>query len=89
MRIKKIKLKEEFIYPATIANAVKDCNFKKEDNSIMNQCEINALLNSKLSVIDSIKAQVEALTNPDKMISKDDIYMEDNILTFKNLKVIN
>ena len=49
MKIKKIKSEGQYIYPATIASAVKDTNFLKEDNSPMTQGEINIYLNSLLS----------------------------------------
>jgi beta-galactosidase len=32
MRIKKIKLGNKYIYPATITTAIKDINFTKSDN---------------------------------------------------------
>ena len=44
MKIKKIKSQGEFIYPATIAAAVKDANFLKESGSPMTQGEINTSL---------------------------------------------
>ena len=44
MKIKKIKLQDEYIYPATIAAAVKDANFLKESGSPMTQGEINTSL---------------------------------------------
>lgn len=47
MKIKKIKSQGEFVYPATIAAAVKDANFLKEDNKPMTQGEINLYLNGK------------------------------------------
>ena len=48
MKINKLKLQNEFIYPATIADAVKDANFTKDDNSVMTQGEINLYLNNKI-----------------------------------------
>lgn len=48
MKIKKIKDQGQFIYPATIANAVKDLNFLKENNSPMTQGEINLYLQNTL-----------------------------------------
>ena len=48
MKINKLKLQNEFIYPATIAEAVKDANFTKDDSSIMTQGEINLYLNNKI-----------------------------------------
>ena len=48
MKINKLKLQNEFIYPATIADAVKDANFTKDDSSIMTQGEINLYLNNKI-----------------------------------------
>lgn len=48
MKINKLKLQNEFIYPATIADAVKDENFTKDDSSIMTQGEINLYLNNKI-----------------------------------------
>lgn len=47
MKIQKIKSQGIFVYPATIAAAVKDANFRKQDNSPMTQGEINLYLNSK------------------------------------------
>lgn len=44
MKIKKIKSDGQFIYPATIAAAVKDANFLKEDKSPMTQGEVNLYL---------------------------------------------
>ena len=92
VRIKKVKVDGEFIYPATIANAVKDINFKNSGGEILTQSEINSELKSKIesntSVLDDIRDKVEKLTNSNH-ITKDDIYLEDNILVFKNLKVIN
>ena len=41
MKIKKIKSQGEYCYPATIAAAVKDANFQKEDGTVMTQGEIN------------------------------------------------
>lgn len=49
MKINKLKLQNEFIYPATIADAVKDANFTKDDSSIMTQGEINLYLNNKIN----------------------------------------
>ena len=46
MKIKKIKLQDEYIYPATITAAIKDANFLKEDGTAMTQEEINAYLKS-------------------------------------------
>lgn len=57
MRIKKIKSEGQFIYPATIAAAVKDANFLKKDNSVMTQGEVNLYLN------DAIPTKVSELTN--------------------------
>ena len=37
VRIKKVKVDGEFIYPATIANAVKDINFKNGKGEILTQ----------------------------------------------------
>ena len=48
MKINKLKLQNEFIYPATIADAIKDANFTKDDSSIMTQGEINLYLNNKI-----------------------------------------
>ena len=50
MKINKLKLQNEFIYPATIADAVKDANFTKDDSSIMTQGEINLYLNNKIDL---------------------------------------
>lgn len=52
MKIKKIKSEGQFIYPATIAAAVKDANFLNEDKSPMTQGEINLYLNSQIDVVD-------------------------------------
>ena len=49
MRIKKIKLGNKYIYPATITTAIKDINFTKSDNIPMTQEEINQYLDSKIS----------------------------------------
>lgn len=49
MKIKKIKSEGQFIYPATIAAAVKDANFLKDDNTVMTQGEINLYLNNAIS----------------------------------------
>ena len=89
VRIKKVKVDGEFIYPATIANAVKDINFKNSEGEILTQSEINSELKSKVesntSILDDIRVKVEKLTNSNH-ITRDDIYLEDNILVFKNLK---
>lgn len=57
MKIKKIKIENESIYPATISQAVKDPNFIKEGDSVMTQGEINLYLNN------AIPTQVSELTN--------------------------
>lgn len=57
MKIKKIKSEGQFIYPATIAAAVKDANFLKDGNIPMTQGEVNLYLN------DAIPTQVSELTN--------------------------
>ena len=63
VRIKKVKVDGEFIYPATIANAVKDINFKNSEGEILTQSEINSELKSKVesntSVLDDMRAKVE------------------------------
>ena len=48
MKINKLKLQNEFIYPTNIADAVKDANFIKDNGSIMTQGEINLYLNNKI-----------------------------------------
>lgn len=57
MKIKKIKSEGQYIYPATIAAAVKDANFLKEDKSVMTQGEVNSFLQ------ESIPVKVSELTN--------------------------
>lgn len=57
MKIKKIKSEGQYIYPATIAAAVKDANFLKQDDSPMTQGEINLYLN------DAIPTNVSELKN--------------------------
>lgn len=57
MKIKKIKIDEEGIYPATITQAVKDSTHTKEDGSAMTQAEVNQYLES------NIPTQVSQLNN--------------------------
>ena len=71
MKINKLKLQNEFIYPATIADAVKDANFTKDDSSIMTQGEINLYLNNKidsssyLSKTEADQRYVRVIDSPD------------------------
>lgn len=48
MKIKKIKVENEFIYPATITNAIKDINFISEDETYLTQADINQYFNSQM-----------------------------------------
>lgn len=57
MKIKKIKIGNEGIYPATISQAVRDVNFRKKDDSAMTQGEVNLYLN------DSIPSKISELDN--------------------------
>ena len=54
MKIKKIKSEGQYIYPATIAAAVKDANFLKENDSPMTQGEINLYLNKRIQDFEDI-----------------------------------
>lgn len=52
MKIQKIKFQGKYVYPATIAAAVKDANFRKDDESAMTQGEINLYLADRLDNVD-------------------------------------
>lgn len=61
MKIKKLKDQGQFIYPATITNAIKDTNFLKEASIPMTQSEINLYLNQNIN--DISKMIGEAIIN--------------------------
>lgn len=54
-----------------------------------NDTDLENAVSEQKSVLDEIREKVNKLTNADDKITRDDIYIQDNILTFKNLKVIN
>lgn len=58
MKIQKIKSQGKYIYPATIAAAVKDANFLKEDQSVMTQGEINQEFKNQLDGVELILKQI-------------------------------
>lgn len=59
------------------------------DQLYQNDSDLEQKVSEQKSVLDDIREKVNKLTNADDKITRDDIYIQDNILTFKNLKVIN
>lgn len=92
MKIKKIKSEGQFIYPATIAAAVKDANFLKQDNSPMTQGEINLYLNNQVDTVNSnITTEINKL-ELNKYVTQDqlnDSVDTTNLMLKSNVATIN
>lgn len=92
MKIKKIKSEGQFIYPATIAAAVKDANFLKKDNSPMTQGEINLYLNNQVETTNNnITSEINKL-DLSKYVTQDqftDSVDTSNLMLKSNVATIN
>lgn len=92
MKIKKIKSEGQFIYPATIAAAVKDANFLKKDDSPMTQGEINLYLNDQVETVNSnITKEINKL-DLSKFVTQDsfnDAIDLNNLVTKGSVATIN
>lgn len=98
MRIKKIKSEGKYVYPATIAAAVKDANFLKEGDSAMTQGEINLYLNNQIDNVNSNitteinKLELSKYVTQDQFsnsIDTNNLLLKSNVATVNGQSLIN
>lgn len=58
MKVKKIKTQDGYIYPVSVTPAIKDFNFRDENNNSLTQAEINLLLKAKIEQLEELIAQM-------------------------------
>ena len=98
MKIKKIKSQGQYVYPATIAAAVKDANFLKQDDSPMTQGEINLYLNDQVGAVNNnIITEINKL-DLSKYVTQDefndsvdtsDLVTKGSVATINGIPIIN
>lgn len=92
MKILKLISNDGAFYPATVAPAIKDLNFLKDDDSPMTQEEINLYLNSQVEVVnDNITKEINKL-ELNKYVTQDEFTNSvdtSNLVTKGSVATIN